>query len=474
MKGVGMHKDAAEWFRLNTQEGLSFTAIAKRFNLKDRSGKPRRGLVAGAIREYKRTQHRTPQPEDALPAEPGMKDTETDNTREVQHTGRIISLDQLLERARVDMSVWAVQRHVINKWELGRKDIHKRIDWEDGVANGFVEDTGGVNVEPLYQVKVFLVRREPIAIKPVLRPININLKLPAMQQERKRRGMKAAVLGADAHFGFQRDWRTGKLEPFHDRQSLSILLQLIAAVEPDWSILAGDWLDYANWSEKFAKEPQFVNTTQPALNEAAYVAARVSAASGKTTMLEGNHDLRPERAIRANVLESYGLCAVDNLDLPVYSVPNLLGLNKRGIEYVGGYPDGAIWLNDTTRITHGMTVRGKPGATAGAVVQESNETVGFGHIHRRESASRTIRERSGYRTITAFCPGCLCHIDGRVPGSKASDQWQQGAAVIWYDDERATVVPVEIENGQAVYNGEVFAGADYAVELRAEFEGWGF
>jgi hypothetical protein len=470
-----MHKNAAEWYRLHTEEGLSFTAIAKRCNLKDRNGKPRRGLVAGAIREYKRHHGQTASApaEDELPAQPGMQDSEQDNTREVSHTGRIISLEQLLERAKVDLSVWAVERHVINKWEMGRKDIHKRIDWEDGVANGFTEDSGGVNVEPLYQVKVWLVRREPVAIRPVLRPVNINLKLPAMRTERVR-GMKAAVLGADAHFGFRRDWRSGSLEPLHDRQSLSILLQLIAAIEPDWSILAGDWLDYANWSEKYAKEPEFVNTTQPALNEAAYVAARVGAASGRTTMLEGNHDLRPERAIRANAMEGYGLCAVDNLDLPVYSVPNLLGLDRRGIEYVGGYPDGAVWLNDSTRIMHGVTVRGQPGATAGAVVREADQTTGFGHIHRREMASRTIRARGGYRTITAFCPGCLCHIDGRVPGSKASDQWQQGAAVIWYDDERATVVPVEIDNGRAVYNGEVFAGADYAVELRAEFEGWGF
>src|SRR5690606_36662052 len=109
---------------------------------------------------------------------------------------------------------------------------------------------------------------------------------------------------------------TGELESFHSRRSLSILLQLIEAIEPDWSILAGDWMDYANWSGKFPKEPEFVATTQPALIEAAYIAARVSAASGKTTMLEGNHDLRPERAIRENYMEGFGLCAVDNLDLP--------------------------------------------------------------------------------------------------------------------------------------------------------------
>ena len=469
-----MHKDAAEWYRLNTDEGLSYTAIAKRYNLIDKNGKPRRGLVAGAIREYKKAQHSSaPQSiNDPLP-EPGVKDTEQDNTRTIEHTGRIISLEQLLERAQVDLSVWAVERHVINKWEMGRKDIHKSITWEDGVANGFTEDSGRINVEPLYQVKIWLVRREPVAIKPVLRPVNINLKLPAVRPQRVR-GMKAAVMGADAHFGFRRDWRTGELEPFHSRRSLSILLQLIEAIEPDWSILAGDWLDYANWSGKFPKEPEFVATTQPALIEAAYIAARVSAASGKTTMLEGNHDLRPERAIRENYMEGFGLCAVDNLDLPVYSVPHLLGLERRGVEYIGGYPDGAIWLNDHARIIHGYTVRGQPGATAGAVVREANETTGFGHIHRREMASRTIRARDGYRTITAFCPGCLCHIDGRVPGSKASDQWQQGLAVIWYDDERSTVIPVEIDNGQAVYNGQVFAGVDYAADLRREYGAWGF
>lgn len=55
---------------------------------------------------------------------------------------RIKTLDDALEYAQVDLEQYEVDRYVINKWEVGAKD-----------------DAGGLQVEPLYQVKVWLKPR---------------------------------------------------------------------------------------------------------------------------------------------------------------------------------------------------------------------------------------------------------------------------------------------------------------------------
>jgi len=55
---------------------------------------------------------------------------------------RIVSLEDLLATAQVDLNVWEVDRHVVNKWEVG--------------ARG---EGGSIEVEPLYQVKIWLKRK---------------------------------------------------------------------------------------------------------------------------------------------------------------------------------------------------------------------------------------------------------------------------------------------------------------------------
>jgi hypothetical protein len=58
---------------------------------------------------------------------------------------RIITLDSLLKLAEVDLKKWYVERHVINKWEVGAKDSN-----------------GDILVEPLFQVKVWLKPVSPM------------------------------------------------------------------------------------------------------------------------------------------------------------------------------------------------------------------------------------------------------------------------------------------------------------------------
>jgi hypothetical protein len=80
----------------------------------------------------------------------GEVDLVTDNPR---------SLDDLIKACRVDLTVWEVERYVVNKWEMGRKAKTVNMSWKDGVASGSVEDTGGITKAPLWQVKAWLRRK---------------------------------------------------------------------------------------------------------------------------------------------------------------------------------------------------------------------------------------------------------------------------------------------------------------------------
>lgn len=75
-------------------------------------------------------------------------------------SGRITTLDELLEFCKVNLSMWQVERYVLNKWETPRKETFKDLDYEEGKATGYVRDTGLMYVEQLFQVKVWLKPRE--------------------------------------------------------------------------------------------------------------------------------------------------------------------------------------------------------------------------------------------------------------------------------------------------------------------------
>lgn len=70
-----------------------------------------------------------------------------------------ITLDDLLKMYKVDLEVWYVESHEINSWPMGRKDKKVSLEWNDGRVDGFVEDSGKLHVERLYQIKARLKRK---------------------------------------------------------------------------------------------------------------------------------------------------------------------------------------------------------------------------------------------------------------------------------------------------------------------------
>ncbi len=73
----------------------------------------------------------------------------------------IRTLDEALEAAKVDASVWDVERYAINKWDGFNKDVEREVVWSHGKATGRMTQHARPIVTPLWQVKVWLKRKQP-------------------------------------------------------------------------------------------------------------------------------------------------------------------------------------------------------------------------------------------------------------------------------------------------------------------------
>lgn len=94
--------------------------------------------VAAAYRIKKDIAAKTGEVLESLPSK-GAR-SHPDNSCELV-TDNPCTLDDLIKACRVDLKMWRVARHVVNKWEVGTKD-----------------DDGNVTRTPLYQIKAWLER----------------------------------------------------------------------------------------------------------------------------------------------------------------------------------------------------------------------------------------------------------------------------------------------------------------------------
>ena len=88
---------------------------------------------------------------------------------------------------------------------------------------------------------------------------------------------------------------------------------------------------------------------------------------------------------------------------------------------------------------------------------------------------KTIHAYDGQKRVTAFCPGCLCWTDGRVPGGTKTNQWQNGAALVEYEigGTANAITPIFIEpDGSAIFRGAAYSGRDRLEEIRESMDGW--
>lgn len=423
-----------------------------------------------ALQKWKKKRYGTADPNKK---EPIFEDSPDPNHKTVSFTtDRIVTVDQLLTAADVDQEEWAIERYQINKWEGYRKADAKQLTWKGGrIEEGFVDDDGSLVIEPLFQVKVWLIRKKPVAIEPVVRPVEITVNAPDIP-ETFERDTKITVIVPDTHIGFRQDYATGKLIPFHDRVALSIASKVIAATAPDQVIILGDYVDLPDWSDKFARTPDFEQLTQPTLEEAAWwLGTMVSMGSEDTDWyyLEGNHEARMRLMMAKHVPQAYYLKGVGDDIFAAWSIPRLLDLESLGISWIGDYPNGTVWVNDSLAAVHG------DGLSADKMIQNNSVDVVFGHLHRFDQSSRTMYGSGDPKVISAICPGFLGRLDGEVPGRKNNQNWSQGMLVVYHTDEINNMIHIPIRGGKAVFDGYVVHGEDWSDKIRRDLgDRWRF
>ena len=97
----------------------------------------------------------------------------------------------------------------------------------------------------------------------------------------------------------------------------------------------------------------------------------------------------------------------------------------------------------------------------------------YGHVHKVEMMQKTFHGPFGRNVITAMSPGCLCRVDGIVPGVSLSPDWQQGCGIATFDKrtEQVHMQVLPIYDGSLVYDGRVIEGQDPAEQIAFE-TGW--
>ncbi len=110
------------------------------------------------------------------------------------------TLDDLLAYMQVDLKVWEVEKHTINKWEVGAKPGENNSLKVNRPKTGF-------SVQPLFQIKAWLVKRKPtvrdVAFENLLEGFRRHglprLRLPPRRPRRDQVTVEASLY--DAHFG---------------------------------------------------------------------------------------------------------------------------------------------------------------------------------------------------------------------------------------------------------------------------------
>jgi len=421
-----------ELYEMQMREKISEYELARRTGLS-------RSVVHGALYYYKKKH------DIRMSKSPGEPDTvvkESDGELTIRHTSRIQSLEELIEAFDIDTDKWKVKSFIAEKWDSATDELEK------------------------FLIRASFVERKELSDKPIT-PVEITVEIDEKVPKHVHRTLQRTMALFDLHVGFARNFRSGELVPFHSREALSVALEVAALSQPDTIVFGGDLLDMSEWSDKFILEPGFYFTTQNALLECAWWIGKFKqrCPNARLVMLAGNHEKRLQTLVTKRLIAMAMLTPADDPDVPLTSIDNLLGLSRMGVKYIDEYPDGVYFMAKDTIIEHGNIARARPGMTASAVVDQRNFNVIFGHKHTLEMASKNVESWAGNRVVRAVCGGCLCRLDGTVPGSNRHSQWQNGIVEIVHDNETAYAInPILIENGTAIYNGEMISGSEVTVQ----------
>lgn len=419
------------------KDGDSSRTIAKKLNID-------RGTVAVKLhkhfpnwKEFQiNKQKLTPGQEKTI--KKSIEETENINTKEIKYktNEEIKTLNQLVKECEIDLNIWNIPTHKINKW-------------------------GNIN-NLSFQVKATMVKKKPDEVQfPVLKSVHFNIKHHQKSVKRPERKIKKALVFGDSQNGFKQKMYSDVLIPLHDRRAWDIILKVAKMEQVEKIILLGDMLDLTDFSDKFIVSPEFSHSTQSALIELGWYLStlRKLQPHAEIVYVEGNHEERLMRSILNNFRSGYGLMAVDNLTQPIISIDRLLNLSNLNIQYVGDYPNGKYWINDNLVCKHGDVAVSGNGGTVSKMLKDARNSTIIGHIHKIEKVMKTVFNKEKEITYAIESFGCICRIDGIVPAKKGENDWQQGLGIVDYTDEGLfNTNDYSINNGSSIINGKFIEG----------------
>ncbi len=298
---------------------------------------------------------------------------------------------------------------------------------------------------------------------------------PASPQARPSVTARTVAFIPDTQIGFIWDRRHARLEPLHDRRAMDAAWKMVAAQQPEWIFLLGDMMDLASLSIKFPRPATYNQTVQPSVDELYWWLARLRAECPESRIVyqAGNHEARLGRLVDERASELGGLTQAGK-KIPLLSLRHLLRLDELDIQPVEVYGDGTwLWRGEADvpmLVHHGEIVGGSSNGTAKKVAARGRWHSVFGHVHRNESYSTTAHGPDGVAHIHTLSPGCLCRVDGMVPGVTRSPDWQQGLGFATLVDRTVHPELVAIQDGVAVRGGSVIIGNDCAVDIARAME----
>ncbi|MCK4818775.1 hypothetical protein KA005_23585, partial [bacterium] len=114
---------------------------------------------------------------------------------------RIRTQNELLEAAQIDLNTWEVLSCEVRSYESFRRREHKSLTFKEGVITGTVQDEGGVTIVPLFRINIKLVRRVPIEVTPVIRPVVLaEGSIKQLKVDKHVKARRKALLLPDPHF----------------------------------------------------------------------------------------------------------------------------------------------------------------------------------------------------------------------------------------------------------------------------------
>jgi predicted phosphodiesterase len=209
-------------------------------------------------------------------------------------------------------------------------------------------------------------------------------------------------------------------------------------------VLNGDILDLAACSlhqdsdaeNRLASEIQAGNRFLDNLREHAGNGARIF-------YNEGNNEARLHRFIATKAPTLRNLT----------SLPEMLRLKQRKIEWMEYSGDNVLFVSPKLGVTHGFA----HGVNyTRATLLKYNVSVIVGHAHRPEASKVPVIGQNGQHTRGCWGSGCLVPVTN-VSYMKQPTGWTQGwTAVYVMKNGDFSVYPVDLHNGQVVWNGNVY------------------